>query len=221
MPWSLGDDDPIHGSRFGRPRVHVERRLEDYPAPTPQPTPCRLWQGAVDADGYGTLIANHLKRNKMRAHRWVWEMANGPIKPGLVVRHKCDNRLCFRLSHLELGTVADNNRDASERGHLGPQGILKPSHVRIIRRLRDEGRSWRQVRDALIATLGPNDHIPSEQTVRRIGPMLAKGLFDDDGQRIYPEQPPDPYSSWRNRERATDPVRRRPGDTAEGSPAPA
>ena len=37
-------------------------------------------------------------------HRWVWEQVNGPIPPGMVVMHRCDNPPCFRLDHLMLGT---------------------------------------------------------------------------------------------------------------------
>ena len=136
--------------RGGRPLVHVERRLEDYPAPTPQPTPCRLWQGAIDNHGYGCLSgrgkgnsANHHKR--IRAHRWVWEQANGPIPAGLVIRHKCDNRLCYRLDHLEIGTVADNNRDAAERQHLGSVRVMSPSEVVAIMERRGKGEVWTSI----------------------------------------------------------------------------
>ena len=121
--------------RAGRPRVRVHRTLEEFPAPTPQDTACVLWQGPVDRYGYGVLSgrgantsANNHKR--IRAHRWVWEQTMGSIVPGLVVRHKCDNRVCINVDHLELGTQADNVRDAMERGHLGPIRALTPSQVR-------------------------------------------------------------------------------------------
>jgi hypothetical protein len=132
--------------RVGRPKVQVERTLANFPAPTPQPTPCRLWQGAIDGDGYGQMADWKRGRgHKKYAHRWVWEMANGPIPPGLVVRHKCDNRVCFRLSHLELGTVADNNRDASERGHLGGVRVMAPSEIRAIMARRATGELWTSI----------------------------------------------------------------------------
>ena len=51
-----------------------QRRLKDYPSPTPQPTPCRLWQGAVDKYGYGkkkVKYAEHTGWESDKIHRWV------------------------------------------------------------------------------------------------------------------------------------------------------
>ena len=132
--------------RQGRPKVHVERTLEMYPAPTPQPTPCRLWQGAIDGDGYGVMSDNHLgRRRKKYVHRWVYESVYGHVRSWLVVRHKCDNRLCYRLNHLEIGTVADNNRDAAERGHLGPVRTMAPSEIRAVMARREKGEKWTSI----------------------------------------------------------------------------
>src|SRR5687768_2539147 len=118
--------------RNGRPLTFVRRHWKDFPPPTPQPTPCRIWQGAIDKDGYGTLSGRpgDASRRKVYAHRWVYEAVHGPLPKGVVVRHKCDNRPCFRITHLEAGTVADNNRDAQERGHLGASFKLRPSEMR-------------------------------------------------------------------------------------------
>lgn len=130
----------------GRPRVHVKRTLADYPPPTPQKTLCRLWQGAVDRDGYGIFTRRHHGTTKSkRVHRWIWEQRYGPIPEGLVVRHKCDNRVCYRLSHLELGTVADNNRDAQERQHLGPVRAMSPSEVREVWRRHEAGEPYHKI----------------------------------------------------------------------------
>jgi hypothetical protein len=133
--------------RVGRPKVHVRRLLEDYPPPNPQPTLCRIWQGAVDSDGYGTLTANHKgKVVKKRVHRWVWEMVNGPIRdPELVVRHRCDNPPCFRLDHLELGLQRDNVRDAQLRNHLGQPYSMPPSMVVAIWERHEAGESYPQI----------------------------------------------------------------------------
>ena len=49
-------------------------------------------------------------------HRWIVEQVEGPLAPGEVVRHKCDNPACFLYDHLERGTAADNQQDSVRRG---------------------------------------------------------------------------------------------------------
>lgn len=95
------------------------RLLKDHPPPTPQPTPCRLWQGAVDGNGYGkrqmVLPDGHWKM--VAVHRWVMEAALGrSLKPKEVILHACDQPLCYRVDHLSVGTIASNNADARKKG---------------------------------------------------------------------------------------------------------
>jgi hypothetical protein len=40
----------------------------------------------------------------------------GQLPKTTVIRHKCDNRLCINILHLEPGTLADNCRDRHGRG---------------------------------------------------------------------------------------------------------
>lgn len=89
------------------------RRLRDFPAPTPQPTPCRLAQSSLGGGGYG----RHWDGTRMlKLHRWVWEQVHGPIPSGMVVMHRCDNPPCFRYDHLFLGTMSDNMADKVAKG---------------------------------------------------------------------------------------------------------
>lgn len=74
---------------------------------------CIVWTGSCDADGYGKIWVNGASA---RTHRALWEETYGPIPDGLLVLHRCDNRPCVRLSHLYLGTHADNTRDKMTRG---------------------------------------------------------------------------------------------------------
>lgn len=188
------DRGKIYG-RTGRPTTFVRRHWKDFPAPTPQPTPCRIWQGAIDKDGYGVLSvrAPNAHRRKVRAHRWVWEAANGPIPKGMVVRHKCDNRPCFRLSHLELGTVADNNHDAVERGHIGASWKLRPSQVREVFERHEAGCT--NVSTAALFGV-------SEWTIRNVLKTGRDGFPHIWGEPEYSPPKPKPmkYSNWRNRE---------------------
>ena len=86
-----------------------------------------------DSNGCRTCVSHYrdkkgyplTKKNgkTMHIHRFVWEQWQGEIPIGMVVRHKCDNPACVNIEHLELGTVADNNRDMVERGRY--KGFLK------------------------------------------------------------------------------------------------
>lgn len=184
--------------RDGRPLTLVHRHWKDFPAPTPQPTPCLIWPGAIDKDGYGVLSKRpgDGSRRKVYAHRWVWEAANGPIPKGMVVRHKCDNRPCHRLSHLELGSVADNNRDAVERGHMGASFKLTPSQMREMFDMHEAG-DW--PKRALAEYFGVSDF-----TIRSYLKRGRDGFPHIWGEREYAPKQHKPlrYSDWRNREPA-------------------
>jgi hypothetical protein len=90
----------------------IEQRLMDRVAVVGS---CREFDGCRSRDGYGLIkVAGHMKR----AHRMVYELAKGPIPDGMVVMHRCDNRACINPAHLQLGSVADNNRDTLRKGRM-------------------------------------------------------------------------------------------------------
>ena len=91
-------------------------RLEALCIPEPN-SGCWLWVGAVKANGYGNFF---LDGRFTQAHRASYVVFVGPIPTGLVVRHKCDNVACVNPQHLELGTQAQNVRDAIDRNRRKP-----------------------------------------------------------------------------------------------------
>ena len=101
----------------------VVRRRADFPPPTPQPTPCVLWQGSATKQGYGRRkVWRKGERQTVEVHRWVMEQVAGRVlRKEEVVMHACDNPLCFRVDHLSIGTLKSNFDDMKEKGrHVKP-----------------------------------------------------------------------------------------------------
>ncbi len=78
---------------------------------------CWLWTGAIGSTGYGQLKIGH---RAVTASRVSWELHRGEIPDNLCVLHHCDTRPCVNPDHLYLGDVAQNNKDARDRGQWYP-----------------------------------------------------------------------------------------------------
>ena len=98
----------------GRRRPLAER-FEERVVRIPGKDSCWEWRGAVNNRGYGEVGEGGRHCKTLLAHRVAWSLANGPIPDDMIVRHRCDNPICVRPSHLELGTQADNQRDKAVR----------------------------------------------------------------------------------------------------------
>lgn len=84
---------------------------------------CRVWTGALNRDGYGTLVT---EGTRWKAHRLAWTIECGEIPAGVNVLHRCDVRCCVRIDHLFLGSQADNMRDMAKKGRArGPRGRFR------------------------------------------------------------------------------------------------
>lgn len=90
-------------------------------------TECWEWGGTKYKNGYGRIWWDNQDR---LAHRVAWEMAEGPIPPGLYVLHGCDNPGCVNVEHLRLGDQTENMKDKFDRGRDGRRrGYCKQGHA--------------------------------------------------------------------------------------------
>lgn len=85
---------------------------------------CWRWFGSK-ANGYGRM--RRPAGTATAAHRISWELHVGPIPPGLVVCHRCDNPECCNPEHLFLGTLRDNTQDAISKGRYPFQNGVRRS----------------------------------------------------------------------------------------------
>jgi hypothetical protein len=86
---------------------------------------CWKWKTATGRWGYGLFTHEKVQ---ILVHRFVWELVNGPVPPGMCVLHRCDNPPCARPDHLFLGTKKDNSRDMAAKGRGRGGGIGERNH---------------------------------------------------------------------------------------------
>lgn len=128
------------------PRAPVGERIGEKTDRSGGPDACWPFSGGDSRCRSGHRQVWHDGRMD-QVHRAVWELEHGQIPDGMVVRHRCDNPSCVNPAHLELGSVADNNRDRDERGRHIPLPGMKNGNAKLtreeaveIRRLAGEGR---------------------------------------------------------------------------------
>ena len=77
---------------------------------------CWLWTAATLPYGHGIFGLTGRNSGTTLAHRFSWELVNGPIPIGLDIDHCCHSTACVNVKHLQLVSK-------QEHGHLGsPNG---------------------------------------------------------------------------------------------------
>ena len=149
------------------------RFLAKVHIPSDSKTACWEWTAAINENGYGVISEDGHGSRTLLAHRVAWKLANGSIPAGMVVRHRCDNPACVRPSHLELGTMADNQRDMAERC----RGTR--SKLGLPRGVRRSGRGWQ----ARVKVAGCEQNLGTFDTIEH-----AADAVEHERRRIYSEK---------------------------------
>jgi hypothetical protein len=63
--------------------------------------PCHIFRGKSERTGYGQVWVEGRMKD---VHRYVWELAYGPIPDGMVMDHQCRVRRCCNVKHLRVVT---------------------------------------------------------------------------------------------------------------------
>lgn len=71
------------------------------------PGGCWEWTAALSDTGYGSFGVG--PGHKANAHRYSYELVNGPVPKGLHLDHLCRVRRCVNPEHLEVVTPQVNN----------------------------------------------------------------------------------------------------------------
>lgn len=66
---------------------------------------CLVWTGALSSSGYGNV---YFRGSNWNAHRLAWTLVNGEVPGDLDVNHKCWNKACVNVEHLNLATRSQN-----------------------------------------------------------------------------------------------------------------
>jgi hypothetical protein len=84
---------------------------------------CWEWIGYCKNGRYGTI---YFGKKSFQAHVMSHILYVGPVEPGNVVMHSCDNPTCVNPAHLSQGSLKDNTQDCIAKGRF-----RKPSRYKL------------------------------------------------------------------------------------------
>jgi len=108
-------------------------------------TPCWIWTGPVFKGGYGRFCVRKIagKRATTGAHRFSWQLENGPLHCKDQIDHLCFRAGCVNPGHLRPVTHKQNmehRRGAHSNSLTGIRGVTLLPGNRWQARIRHNGR---------------------------------------------------------------------------------
>ena len=93
---------------------------------------CWIWTGGASRGRYGLFFTGRQDGRSVLAltHRYLYELAVGPIPSGLELDHLCGTPRCVNPDHLDPVTPQENIRRATVAGRLGtkPRAVCRRGH---------------------------------------------------------------------------------------------
>lgn len=90
-------------------------------------TPCHIWTGGTSGEGRGGGYGRmSLYGCTTAVHLFMWRKFKGPIRKNYQIDHKCNNRLCCNLDHLQMVTNLKNQRLRAKRTKEKAREVKKP-----------------------------------------------------------------------------------------------
>lgn len=175
---------------MARPRPSTFDRLmakcvETNPPEGSQITsPCLTFTGSKGCNGHGRIKHDG---KKVPAHRVAYEHKHGPIPPGKVVMHLCDNPACCATDHLILGTQKDNVHDAMLKGRHTNKHVI-PNLLDRISLLQGSGKTPEEIAGetgfALTEILSILDFLDEDEACIHALTLEKHGADFADSQRL-------------------------------------
>jgi len=133
-------------------------RFWRYVVKGPADDDCWIWTGAIGDDGYGRFwtAGDGSRQRTMRPQRFLYRELTGiDLDAETMLLHRCDVPICVHvdrsteISHLRVGSAADNQRDTARAGRQRNRftierfgSIPRAERVARARRLRDTVRVY-------------------------------------------------------------------------------
>ena len=91
-------------------KITLQERFEKFVEITPGG--CHIWRGACQGTYPVISVGGKLKL----AHRIAMEIYGDGTPDDMCVRHKCKQKRCVNVDHLQVGTLAQNQADRIRDG---------------------------------------------------------------------------------------------------------
>jgi hypothetical protein len=123
----------------------------------------------IDPTGYPRITRNYKNWNM---HRWLWQEETGELPE--VVMHKCDNRKCINMEHLEAGTYLANNIDRFTKGRGRCGRHFSDEQVITMRLRRATGEKLKDLADDFNTKVQVISWITTGQYYKNVGGPITR-----------------------------------------------